>query len=73
MPSPTSVAGTTSAGAQVPREEVLEVKTGLFGLGKRLYVPGDAVHDLTMGCVFLAHTREQIDGMEWDQKPSFLA
>jgi hypothetical protein len=57
---------------RLPHEEVLEVKTGLFGLGKHLYIPLSAIQEATQGCVFLSHSREDIERMGWQDKPSYL-
>jgi len=52
--------------------EFLEVKTGLFGLGRRLYIPMSQVQDLTSGCVFLMRGRDEIDDLDWDMRPDHL-
>lgn len=53
-------------------EEILEVKTGVFGLGKPLYVPIAQVQDLTEGCVFLSAVKDDVDGMGWHDRPPGL-
>ena len=58
--------------ATLPREDVLEVKTGLLGLGKHYYVPFDAIHDVTPGCIFVKEPKERIDDMGWDVRPDNL-
>lgn len=65
----------TSAGGLGPnaQDEILEVKTGLLGLGKHLWVPMSAIHDLTSGCVFLTKTKDEIDQLEdWAHKPDYI-
>ena len=64
--------GETSNVTTAPGEDVLEVKTGVFGLGKHYYVPFGAIHDVTSGCVFLSKRRDDIDGLAWDTKPDYL-
>ncbi len=59
-------------GNRLPHEEIVEVKTGFLGLGQHLYVPISAVQDVTTGCVFLSHSREDIEDMGWQDKPSYL-
>ena len=54
------------------RREILEVKTGLLGLGKHLYIPLDQVQEVTQGCVFLSHPKDEIEGMGWSQRPDYL-
>ena len=63
---------TTSDGGSLPREELIEVKTGLLGLGKHLYVPFSAIQDVTSGCVFVNVSKEQLDDQGWDVKPDYL-
>jgi hypothetical protein len=58
---------------QPPHEEVLEVKTGFLGLGKRLYIPLSAVQNVSRDCVFVSHSREDIEDLSWDEEPSYLA
>jgi hypothetical protein len=55
-----------------PYDEVLEVKTGLLGLGAHLYVPLSAVRDVTQGCVFLSKLGQEIDQTDWYDKPPHL-
>jgi hypothetical protein len=66
--------GTQGSGsvAAMPREDVIEVKTGLFGLGKHYYVPFSAIHDVTSACVFINQRKDDIDGLAWDVKPDYL-
>jgi len=66
--------GTTDAPAvaTLPREDILEVKTGLLGLGKHYFVPFDAIQDVTQACVFVKDPKERIDIMGWDVRPDYL-
>ncbi len=61
-----------SQGAQRPHEEIVEVKTGFLGLGKHLYIPLSAIQDVTQGCVFLSHSRDDIERLGWQDKPAYL-
>lgn len=54
------------------REDVVEVKTGFLRLGKRLYIPTSAIMDVTLGCLFIAKPREEIDSTGWNEKPSYV-
>jgi hypothetical protein len=65
-----AAAGASDAG--LPREELIEIKTGFLGLGKHLYVPISAVEDVTQGCVFLSKSKDDFEGMGWDTKPEYL-
>jgi hypothetical protein len=57
---------------EMPHDEVIEVKTGLLGLGKHLYVPFSTIQDVTSGCAFLRMPKEQIEQQNWDVKPDYL-
>jgi hypothetical protein len=63
-----SATDTDESGDQHSRPGVMEVKSGLLGLG-RLYIPISAV--ATEGCVFVAKKRDdRVD--EWRRKPDYL-
>jgi hypothetical protein len=62
----------TMMGAGQPiHEEVIEVKTGILGLGERLYVPVSAIDDTTENAVFVDKPRDQFDEA-WHHKPEYL-
>ena len=44
-----------------PSEKVIEVKTGVFGLGKHLFVPAAAVETVTDDQVVLNRPREEVE------------
>jgi hypothetical protein len=50
--------------------EVVEVKTGLFGLGKHLYVPPSAVDGVTEAGVVLRHAKQQFHEVGLDARPT---
>ncbi len=52
-------------------EDVIEVKTGVFGLGERLYVPVSAVDDATESAVFVDKAKDQFEEA-WRRKPQYL-
>jgi hypothetical protein len=54
-------------------DEVMEVKTGLFGLGKHLYVPLTAVQEVLPQSVFLARPREDFKSLGYYVKPTHLS
>src|SRR5438105_1303312 len=56
----------------MPRDDIIEVKTGLLGLGKHLYAPFSAIQDVTSGCVFVNQPKERVDDQGWDVKPDYL-
>jgi hypothetical protein len=58
--------------ATAPHEEILEVKTGLLGLGKHFWVPLSAIEDVTTGCVFVKQPKDAIDQQGWDTRPGYL-
>ena len=64
--------GSGGLGAEA-QDEILEVKTGLLGLGRHLYVPLGAIHDLTTACVFLTKSKTEIDELQdWEHRPDYL-
>jgi hypothetical protein len=66
-------AGDAGAGAgPASHEDILEVKTGLFGLGKHLYVPFSGIQDVTSGCVFVKQPKDRVDEAGWNVKPDYL-
>ena len=66
--------GATEAGpiGTMTREDILQVKTGLLGLGKHYYIPFSAIQDVTSGCVFVDQSKDHIDDMGWDVRPDYL-
>ena len=61
---------TDDSGGQPRRPGVMEVKSGLLGLG-RLYIPISAIEDTTEQCVFVAKKKgDRVD--EWRHKPDYL-
>jgi hypothetical protein len=64
--------GQSAPGGQIDGGYV-EVKTGFLGLGAHLFVPFDAVREVTEGGVILAHTRDEVKQMGWDARPADLA
>ena len=54
-----------------PREEILEVKTGMLGLGKHLYIPFSAIQDVTSGCVFINQPKDHLEP-GWETKPDYI-
>ncbi|SRR6266536_396784 len=59
--------------APSPPEEILEVKTGLLGLGKHLYVPMSAVQEVFTESVFLARPKEEFESLGYYEKPAHLS
>ena len=60
------------AAASVP-DEILEVKTGLLGLGKHLYVPMSDVQEVLTESVFLSRPREEFESLGYYEKPAQLS
>ena len=56
----------------MPQDDIIEVKTGIFGLGRHLYVPFNAIQDVTSGCVFVNQPKDHLDDQGWDVKPDYL-
>src|SRR3954447_12447628 len=53
-------------------EDVLDVKTGLLGLGTHFYVPAGGVEELTTAGVVLNRRRAEFAELGWDAKPGYL-
>ena len=53
-------------------EEILEVKTGLLGLGKHLYVPLSAVQEVLAESIFLSSPKEEFESRGYYEKPAQL-
>ena len=49
--------------------DVVEVKTGPFGLGKRLYVPAGEIDGITEAGVILKHTKYEFHEAGLDARP----
>ena len=60
------------AAASVP-DEILEVKTGLLGLGKHLYVPMSDVQEVLTESVFLSRPKEEFESLGYYEKPAQLS
>jgi hypothetical protein len=66
-----AITGSDPAAASAP-EGILEVRTGLFGLGNRLYVPVDAVQEVLDDGVFLSHSKDELEALAYYEKPAHL-
>jgi hypothetical protein len=60
------------APASMP-DDILEVKTGLLGLGKHLYVPLSAVQEVLPESVFLSRPKEDFESLGYYTKPTHLS
>jgi hypothetical protein len=70
--APESTSETGAPVGTMTREDILQVKTGLLGLGKHYYIPFSAIQDVTSGCVFVDQSKDRIDEMGWDVRPDYL-
>jgi hypothetical protein len=66
----TTLPDSTTASAP---EEIVEIKTGLFGLGKHLYVPVSAVQEVLTESVFLSRPKEDFESLGYYEKPAHLS
>jgi hypothetical protein len=64
--------GTAATATAPPHDEVVEVKTGLLGLGTRYYVPMSGIRDATPSCVFLSTPKADFEGLGWHRRPAQL-
>jgi hypothetical protein len=69
---PTAVSSTASTVAEPTGRTYMKIDTGLLGLGKHLYIPADAVGDVTDDRVFLTTDKAHVEAMGWDHQPDFL-
>jgi hypothetical protein len=53
-------------------QEVVEVQTGLFGLGQHLYAPCEEVDAVTEAGVILRHAKQQFHEAGLDARPEGL-
>lgn len=53
-------------------QEVIEIKTGMFGLGQHLYVQSDEIDAVTEAGVILRHAKQQFHEAGLDAKPEGL-
>jgi len=60
------------APAAVAYDEVIEVKTGLLGLGKRLYIPFSSIQEVVSDSVFLSIGGFDSELDEFKHKPEYL-
>jgi hypothetical protein len=54
------------------REEILEVKTGPFGLGTQFYVPLGSIHEVVGESIFLSAGGLESDMSRFKTKPPYL-
>ena len=57
----------------VAAREIVEVKTGPFGLGKHLYVPAEAVDGVTDAGLILKHPKQDFHEVGLDARPDDLS
>ena len=50
--------------------DIIEVKTGLLGLGTHYYIPVSAVEEVTAAAVVLNRRRAEFAELGWDTKPA---
>jgi hypothetical protein len=68
-----TMSGLAGGSSRVAQYELVEVKTGFLGLGKRLYIPNGFIQEVTQGSVFLSKTAdEMMRNEDLQYKPSFL-
>ena len=71
----TPVSGSTSATPPrefPPYDELMEVKTGLWGLGSHLYIPLSSVEMTLDDGVFVLKSQEEFKHLGWHHKPPYF-
>ena len=58
--------------AEPAGEDVVEVSTGVLGLGPPLYVPSSAIDETQDDCVFIAEPKDAFEHLGWQAKPAHL-
>lgn len=56
-----------------PSDEVMEVKTGFLGFGKRLYIPVSAVQEVLSESVFLSRTKDDLGALGYYARPAHIS
>jgi hypothetical protein len=64
--------GSSGGGTAVAYDEVIEVKTGPLGLGKRLYVPFSSIQEVVSDSVFLSIGGFDDELNQFKHKPEYL-
>jgi hypothetical protein len=59
-------------GLATARDEILEVKTGLFGLGRRFYMPLGIIQEVAGDSIFLSVETIQDEMRGFEAKPDYL-
>ncbi|MFN8635886.1 MAG: DUF2171 domain-containing protein [Chloroflexota bacterium] len=54
-------------------EEIIEVKSGLFGLGSHYYIPIGAVQEVLTDSLFISKSKEAFEELGYKEKPAHLA
>jgi hypothetical protein len=70
-----TVGGGTRPGrpdAEPAIEDVVEVSTGVLGLGPSLYIPCSAIEETLDDCVFIAEPKDAFERLGWQGKPAHL-
>jgi len=60
-----------AAHGQPTTEEIVEVKTGFLGFGKRLYVPLKEMEDISGNAAFLTRSKRNLN--IWQRRPDHLS
>lgn len=67
--------GTVAPNADAPTRsatDIIEVKSGFFGLGKHYFIPVSEVQEVLTDSVFLAKSRETFAELGYEEKPAHL-
>jgi hypothetical protein len=53
-------------------DKVVEVKTGVLGLGKHYYIPAPVIETVTDDQIVLSRPRDEIESAGWTNRPTNL-
>ena len=54
------------------QHDIIEVKTGWFGMGQHYYIPTSAIDDGLEESVFISRKRDELENLGWSVKPPEL-
>jgi hypothetical protein len=65
-------AGATADASSAAQHDLIEVKTGWFGMGQHYYIPTSVIDDGLEESVFISKHRDDLVNLGWNVKPPEL-
>ena len=69
---PATISSSASRVGEATGRTYFKVDTGFLRLGKDLFIPADAIGDMTGDRVILNTGKDHFDAMGWEHRPDFL-